>query len=522
MLTYDYQNEGIEFILKTGFNALIADQMGLGKTIQALLALRAEYQNRTPALILVKSATLWQWIGEYKKWCDPLPLGIYMIEGSKSWIPPGFQSYICSMDTFGRIISNENEQQKLLDFGFKLLIVDEVHSFKNSQSKRTQSLLQFIKKISHREIKREITLNCIMCGKSWKEETTIEVDLSSTIQHAKHYHHSNCPQCAARVSIAQDKAIVKEETGDKMGLIFLSGTPIKNRADEYFIPLNLLAPEQFPSLERFRRNFLEQDDSGKWSRIKPYMMENFKEKTSNFIIRRERNQVLKDLPKFHRIFTTLTIEDPRMKAAYNAEIDKLLEKDSEGKLSMSDITDNIMTMRKIIGMAKVKFAAEYIQEYLDDTEDDKIAVGIHHHAVRDSLIYELGLKINPVNIKAGSNIQWDVDTWKESKSRRVGVISMLGGGVGLNLQFCHHILNVERQWNSADEEQLEDRFNRIGQENPVTAEYLVVKGTIDAYFSNMVEEKRKICGETFGVNFNPMESESSMRDMVEWAMVNKL
>ena len=525
-LARDYQHEAIEFVRKTNFNCLIADQMGLGKTIEAILALVSEYDNRTPCLLLVKSATIWQWIGEFKKWGDPLPFGIFLIEGSKSWIPPSFKVYICPMDTFSRIISTDDGAKKLLDFGFKCLIVDEIHSFKNASSKRTQALIQFIKKISHREIERNASFICNLCGKQWSEDIKIEVDVSVSVQNAYSYHRTHCPKCGCSFQQRTDKLIQDErEKLDRMGLIFLSGTPIKNRADEFFVPLNILAPERFPSLDRFRRNYLDQDEKGKWSRIKPYMLDEFRRVLAPFMIRRERKDVLSDLPRFQRTFTKISIEDQGMKDAYNREIDKLIEKDAEkgSDLNANDIQENLMIMRRIIGMAKVKHAADRIEEFLEDTEDDKIAIGIHHHSVRDALIYELQQRnIKPIKVDAGKDIQWNIDQWKNKPENRVAVVSQLGGGVGLNLQFCHDLLNVERQWNSADEEQLEDRFNRFGQEYPVNAEYLVVVGTIDTWFTNMVEDKRMICGDTFGINFDPTQSQETMRDMIQFAMANKL
>ena len=76
-------------------------------------------------------------------------------------------------------------------------------------------------------------------------------------------------------------------------------------------------------------------------------------------------------------------------------------------------------------------------------------------------------------------------------SRRVMIVNIIAGGTGLNLQFCNNCIILERQWNAADEEQFEDRFNRIGQTRPVTAGYPVAIKTIDEYFNNRVEETRK-------------------------------
>src|SRR5258706_831642 len=104
--------------------------MGLGKTIQALLSLRNKYEQMTPCLIIVKSATTFQWIREFKDWCDADALGIFPIISTTGVIPPGFRTYVISMDTLGR----NGTWKKLSTMGFKLIIVDECHSFKDPGS----------------------------------------------------------------------------------------------------------------------------------------------------------------------------------------------------------------------------------------------------------------------------------------------------------------------------------------------------------------------------------------------------
>src|SRR5712675_2316169 len=51
----DYQKDGVKFIMDANYNAIIGDQMRLGKTPQALMALRQDLANRTPCLIIVRS-----------------------------------------------------------------------------------------------------------------------------------------------------------------------------------------------------------------------------------------------------------------------------------------------------------------------------------------------------------------------------------------------------------------------------------------------------------------------------------
>ena len=103
----------------------------------------------------------------------------------------------------------------------------------------------------------------------------------------------------------------------------LSGTPIKNRADEFFVPLNLVSPERFPSLQNFRRRWLVQDQKGKWSRVSPHSVDLFKKEVSGFYLRREKEDVYKEIPKLNRLFTPIEITDERLKKAYNQVLDEI-------------------------------------------------------------------------------------------------------------------------------------------------------------------------------------------------------
>lgn len=511
---FPYQKDGVKFIQDADYNCLIADQMGLGKTIQSLLALRNAYEKLTPCLILVKSATTWQWVREYKDWCSSLPLGVYVISSAKAFIPPGFGAYVLSMDTLGR----EGMVDKLLKFGFKLVIVDEAHSFKNPESKRSQSLIQFLHEINKIETVHNLTFTCGLCKHQWDESITVRNTDLNTYQN----NSSFCPSCNAQVSIKTSKERI-EKPKRKCNVIMLSGTPIVNRADEYFVPLNILAPEKFNSLDRFRKNWLIPNEKGKYTRIDPHLLTSFKETIEPFVLRRERNEVLKDLPPFSRLFKTVLIENEELRKLYNLEIEKMALKDAtKTNVSFVDLQDNIASLRRLAGLAKLPYVVDYVGEFMDETENEKIVLGIHHKDVRHSLKYMLR-SYSPLTLSGEDNPEQKehiVQTFK-GKEKRILIANTLAGGVGLNLQFCNNALVLERQWSSASEEQFEGRFNRPGQTLPVTCEYLIVKSTIDEYFHDLVEQKRQIFGETIENNFDPM-AQSSASDFVSWSMANKL
>lgn len=468
---WQYQIEGVEFFSRTGGNALIADEMGLGKTVQALLAARAMPERLNPTLIIVKSATTWQWFKQYKKWTDPSLTGIFMIRETKGFIPPGFNAYVISMDTFSRMVKAERNpygkiinvsiNPQLSELGIKFVIIDECQSFKDTSSNRTIALVAFL----------------------------------------------------------QSQKIPYK--------LFLSGTPIKNRADEYFTVLNILDPENFDSIESFRRNWLVQDKKGRWSEVSPYRLDKFRDLISDYVIRRETKDVQKDLPEFRRVFNTIYIEDEHMKKIYNAELDKLAAKaGSKEKVSYMDVSDNLMTLRRIVGMAKVQFCLEYIYTFLDTTEGEKIAIGIHHQDVRDTLYAMAQARgFNPLKLSGedSSDKKEEIKLAFQKPEHRLLIINMLAGGVGMDgLQVCNNVICLERQWNSVDEEQFEKRFHRAGQKLSVMCEYMVAKGTIDEIFSDMVERKRKIFGKTVGLDWNLVGDSDSLNELIFQTTASRL
>lgn len=452
---YKYQEDGIKFIIDSDFNCLIADAMGLGKTIQALLASRA--MKFKTILVIGKSATTFQWIRETHDWFDNEQLTIFPIIGTKGFIPPGFNIYYISMDTLGR----KGMWEKLLALNIDLIIADESHSFKEPDAARTKALISLITegKIKHK--------------------------------------------------------------------IFLSGTPIKNRAGEYFTVLNLLAPDYFPNLASFKRRWLLPESNGKltvYRRLNPYRIEQFRELTARWVLRREKHEVLHDLPKFTRNFQFVNIEDSAIKNSYNQQLSLMQNMMARGELKDSfSILGELAKLRRITGTAKVPLCTDYVTEFLESTEQEfKIAIGIHHEAVRDGLYFSLQ-DYKPLKLSGeDSAIRKDqiVQDFKRP-DRRVLIINELAGGIGLNLQMCANTLVLERQWNAADEEQFESRFHRNGQTLPVVADYLIATGTLDEWFHQMVEEKRKIFGETIS-NWQLTDDGNSIRELFNQTVSNPL
>ena len=90
------------------------------------------------------------------------------------------------------------------------------------------------------------------------------------------------------------------------------------------------------------------------------------------------------------------------------------------------------------------------------------------------------------------------------------LVSTDAGGEGLNLQFCHVIVNFDMPWNPMRIEQRIGRVDRIGQHQVVRAINFVLEDTVEHRVRQVLEEKLAIIAEEFGV-----DKASDVMDSVE-------
>lgn len=290
-------------------------------------------------------------------------------------------------------------------------------------------------------------------------------------------------------------------------VIGLSGTPIKNNIIEYFPILNIIKPEKFPTIGRFTKDWTESffdHSAGKYRSGGLKWPDKFKRETEKFIIRRERKEVLPDLPAIFRQFSYHDLA-ANVAKAYEEFMEKFLEEyesGSRGNARDMNLLAYMSKMRHLTGLSKIDPAIDIGMELLGSSER-KICYFAHHQDVEmllegklNSLLGELGLE-NCLSICQKNADETDrvLTQFINDPKKRVLIASQLASGEGLDgLQKidCKCIM-VERQWNASNEEQVEGRFSRIGSvRSEVDALYLVAIGTIDEFFNQIIERKRAI------------------------------
>ena len=100
-----FQREGVRFGLARRGRMLLADEMGVGKTVQAI-ALLACFQDEWPALVVAPASLRLVWAEELARWLPHLrPAHVHVVEGRADRLPPAhaFKVVVTSYDMLARL-----------------------------------------------------------------------------------------------------------------------------------------------------------------------------------------------------------------------------------------------------------------------------------------------------------------------------------------------------------------------------------------------------------------------------------
>lgn len=438
---FDFQIEGMKFLesaITTNSGGICADEMGLGKTVQALGVVKF-HPELWPVLYIVKSGIKFQWFKEILRWCGDEFVG-QIISSSNDFIIPNLKTYIISYDIL--VPKIRKIKGKTVSQGFDI------------------SKLDFIK--------------------------TIVMD---ECQQIKNPDSTRTQQVR---KIAKGKSIIP-----------LSGTIWKNRFSEYFPSLNMVAPMKFSSHQGFKDRWVKYYWDGKYSKEGGCSdIKGFKEYTKDIVIRRERTEVLKELPLVNRMKLHVQL-DQFNQNEYDEEVsdfvswyNKAVIGGEEDQLSGMNMLAKLSRMRHITGLAKIPATEEFIDNFFEET-DRKLVIFVHHKDVGSILYdnlkrkYENQFPILKLTAEMSSEERFKTQESFNNSPRALMIGSTLASGEGLNLQSCADCVMHERQWNPANEEQAEGRFIRIGQTaTSVNSTYVESEDTIDSMFDSIVESKR--------------------------------
>ncbi len=310
-------------------------------------------------------------------------------------------------------------------------------------------------------------------------------------------------------------------------IIPLSGTPWKNRGSEFFVVLNMLDPKRFWSFKSFKYQWVDEYWDG--GRLKEGGIRNpvkFKEFIADLAIRRERSEVMPELPLINRTRLLVAVPEHARKV-YQEEENNLIRTLNDAAIDGTDdsfetnqkVMASLIIMRQIVGIAKVPTTIEFATEFLEET-DRKLCIFVHHKKCGELIAAQLaqyceseGMNFKPLVLTADLDGERRASIAQQfnSNGNRLLIASTLASGEGLNLQSCSDMILHERQWSPANEQQAEGRFIRIGQTaTSVNATYVHGDDTVDTILDGIVERKRLAFDSAMNKNVVPTWNEQSI------------
>lgn len=280
------------------------------------------------------------------------------------------------------------------------------------------------------------------------------------------------------------------------GKFALTGTPMENNMLELWSIFDFIMPGYLYTKEKFQDKFIYGINGN---------IEELRKLISPFILRREKKEVLLELPdKVNKKFLVEMTKSQRL--VYNSYMKQVREKMKKEKENKLEVFSYLTKLRQICldpilfledysgGSGKIDIAMDLVLNSIES--GSKILLFSQFTSVLS--IFEKALEAN--NIKhlyldgstpAKKRVEL-VNEFNESSDIKVFLISLKAGGTGLNLTSANMVIHFDPWWNPAIEDQATDRAHRIGQKNMVEVIKLVAKGTIEEKIILLQEEKKEL------------------------------
>lgn len=438
-----FQKAGIRYALARD-NVLIADAMGLGKTVEAIGVINAD-PNIDCALVVCPKSLKLNWLRECRRW---LTRSLDVAVVADEW--PETDIVIIHYEALAKY------QPFIQDRNWGACIVDEAHFIKNPDAKRSQ----YAKSVPCR---RRIRLTGTPIVNRPIELYNLIEDLDDFGPYWKF---------ARRYANAYNNGFGMNVSGH-------SRLDELQRKLRERIMVRRLKEDVLTELPRKIRQVIELEPESAAQR-QAVQSEGSYEAGSEDRLADLRAQV--------------ELSKAESEETYREAVDRLKE------ATQVDFTE-ISRLRHETAVAKVLAVVEHVRLSLGDNED-KIVIAAHHHDVVDSLVKELA-EFKPVSLTGRDSEeqrQAAVDAFQSDPAVRVFVGSIMAAGVGITLTASSHVLFAELDWVPGNITQFEDRTHRIGQTETVLVQHIVLDGSIDARMAKLLVEKQRVIDDALDVN----------------------
>lgn len=446
-----YQHAGIRWLveqLKKHKAVLLADDAGLGKTLQALEAARRLDARRL--LIICPAGARRVWLGEIARWFPEWRDRVVLVEPGTDLDSIDYR--LRSNDPLILIIGYDDFSTGTLTAialsgaspllgrghkGWHLLVLDECHYLKN-RSNRTKAIY----------------------------------------------------------GPRGDGAGVQSEAWN---VILLSGTPTPNHCGELYEHIRTFWPWAAPNLTQaqFEERYCRYKDTVYGRQITGSKNQKvLGEALKDVVLRRRKQDVLPELPP-------LIVQDAPLVPADAGPID--LDFFDNFALAVPDDDDglieatNVAELRKQLGLAKVQAVAAWMRERMQSTR--KMLLFCWHLEVIERLRQAL-LEFEPVVITGGTSPKdrtLAIGRFQTDPNTRLFIGQIIASGTAITLTAATEVAIAEPSWVPGENHQAICRAHRLGQRDSVLASFLYLPETLDERIMQAFRRKAREISELKGV-----------------------
>lgn len=427
-----FQKAGIEYMLKRP-NTLLADQMGLGKTIMVIGLCNYLFTDKEKILIICPATLKLNWLREWNRWCTVSPLSVDIAYGNYY---PKSDVVIINYDILSR-------HSKLIHNNlWDLVVLDEAHYLKNHKANRTKQVVGYrtLRPIAG---KRKLAL-------TGTPIVNRPVELFNVIKYLAPYGWQDKMKFARRYCNA-----FKGPWGwDMTGASHLEEFQQKLRST---IMIRRTKKDVLPQLPPKVHQVIEVQPNAKTAKLLKHEMS------------------LADAP-IHREQMMQWAQGNLKKASFG-EIATIRREVAEAKIPfvIKYLEDAIESSGKVVVF----------------THHKNVVAALRSH-FKDVCVVLDGSTSSVIDADKMSDRQRAVDNFQNKQEIKLFIGNIQAAGTGINLTAASHVVFAEISWVPGELEQCEDRVHRIGTTESVLIQFLVMASSIDAAIALTYTSKQGI------------------------------
>ncbi|MCM3715174.1 DEAD/DEAH box helicase [Alkalihalobacillus oceani] len=454
-----YQHEGVSWLAhlrRTGFGGCLADDMGLGKSIQTIVYIlyvleeqRKAQQEEKPFLLICPTSLLYNWVQECKQFAPTLRL---FVHHGKTRLTEEQCRQAGSWDLVLTSYQLAVRDHELLHgISWNGLILDEAQHIKNVDTKQRRVIKEI--KATHRIALTGTPIENRL-RELWSLLDVLNPGYLGTYQDFQ---------------ASFMRPIEKEQDEEQLAKLQKLIHPLILRRKKSDEALQLGLPEK---KEHIHRVHLSVEQAALYQAV----VDDIVGKLDEVSALERRALILRSLTKLKQICNH---------PAHFLKETTLRDHQSGKWQTLLELTDQMVERRqKVLLFSQYKEMGMLMTEALEERYKETVPF-LHGSLTR-------------------AKRQQAIERFQSDNDCHFFVLSLKAGGVGLNLTAATHVIHYDRWWNPAVENQATDRAYRIGQTKDVTVHKLMTVGTLEERIDRMLTQKQALADHILAAGEQPI------------------